>query len=89
MAYAQSKFKFNGNLLRKLLLKQVRIVTNSRTFTGTLICFDVLVITLRIKRGGKTLFISIPQPKINALIGSVGPQRRQRTGAWYGRCISD
>lgn len=88
MAYPQRKFKFNGNLLRKLLLKKIRIVTNARTFTGTLICFDEFVLTLRIRRAGKTLFITIPQNKISAIIGSVGPQPRPRSGAWYGRCIT-
>ncbi|KRE22727.1 hypothetical protein [Paenibacillus sp. Soil522] len=88
MAYPKVKFKFNGNLLRKLLLKKIRITTNARTFTGTLICFDQFVLTLRIRHAGKTLFITIPQNKINAIIGSVGPQPQPRSGAWYGRCIT-
>lgn len=87
MASNKGKFKFNHNLLRKLLLKKekIKIVTNSRTFTGTLICFDALVITLRIRVEGKTRFITIPQNKINAIIGSVGPQPRYRHGG-YGLC---
>ncbi len=88
MAYPRTKFKFNGILLRKLLLKKIRVVTNDRTFTGTLICFDEFVLTLRIRRAGKNLFITIPQRKINAIIGSVAPQSRDRSGAWYGRCIT-
>jgi hypothetical protein len=86
MAYPKGKFKFNGNLLRKLLRKKIRIVTNAHTFTGTLICFDVFVLTLRIRRAGKTRFVTIPQNKIDAIIGSVGPQPRS-SGAWYGRCL--
>lgn len=87
MSSPKGKFKFNHNLLRKLLLKKkpIQVVTNARTFTGTLICFDVFVLTLRIRRAGKTRFITIPQNKIDAIIGSVGPQP-QYSLEWYGVC---
>lgn len=85
MAYTKGQFLLNCNLLKKLFLKRIRIVTSNRTFTGTLVCFDELVLTLRIKRHGKNLFITIPQNKVEALIGSVGPQPRPTWG--YGKCI--
>ncbi|MCP1311346.1 hypothetical protein [Paenibacillus tyrfis] len=87
MASNKGKFKFNHNLLRKLLLKKekIRVVTNARTFTGTLICFDVFVLTLRVRHSGKTRFITIPQNKIDAIIGSVGPQPQYHHGG-YGLC---